>query len=176
MEDIINSIAKGDEKALRELIMRMQARLYTYCFSLVGDEEDAEELTSEVFFQVWKSAKNFRGQSKASTWLFGIARNLCMNHLRKKRIKFLEIKEWDAVYDPEEEELNYDPELLKKAMEKLSPLHREVLYLAYYEDMSYNEIAKLLDIPENTVKTRVFNAKKKLRELIQDATSGKRVL
>lgn len=175
MEDIINSIAKGDEKALKELIMRMQARVYTYCFSLVGNEEDAEELTSEVFFQVWKSAKNFRGQSKATTWLFGIARNLCMNHLRKRKIKFLEITEWDAVYDPNEEEHDYDPELLKKAMEKLSPLHREVLYLAYYEDMSYHEIAKLLDIPENTVKTRIFNAKKKLRELIQNATSSERI-
>lgn len=176
MEELISAIAKGDEKALRELIRLMQARVYAYCYSLLGNEEDAEELASETFFQVWKSAGKFKGSSKATTWIFGIARNLCMNHLRKKKIQFLELMEGDAVYEPEKEESEYDPELVKKAMERLNPLHREVLYLAYYEEMPYAKIAEILGIPENTVKTRVFNAKRRLKELIEYETSNKGIL
>ncbi|MEM4558310.1 MAG: RNA polymerase sigma factor [Desulfurococcaceae archaeon] len=175
MEELIKAIARGEEKALRELIRLMQGRVYAYCYSLLGQEEDAEEITSEVFFQVWRSAKKFRGDSKATTWIFGIARNLCLNHLRKKKLQFMELLETDAVYEPEEEP-EYDPELVKKAMEKLSPLHREVLYLAYYEELPYSKIAEILGIPENTVKTRVFNAKRKLKEIIENETSNKRIL
>ncbi|MCS7196900.1 MAG: RNA polymerase sigma factor [Aquificaceae bacterium] len=175
MEELIKRIARGEEKALRELIRTMQGRVYAYCLSLVACHEDAEELTSEVFYQVWKSAKNFKGRSKATTWLFGIARNLCMNHLRKKKVQFMELMEGDAVYTPEEEEPEYDPEVIKRAMEELSPAHREVLYLAFYEELSYGEIASLLGIPENTVKTRVFHAKKKLKELLEHEKSGKGV-
>lgn len=167
-------MARGDERALRELIRAMQGRVYAYCLSLVLCPEDAEELTSEVFYQAWRSARNFKGQSRATTWLFGIARNLCMNHLRKKRIHFIELMEGDAVYNPEEE-LDYDPEVIKRAMERLSPAHREVLYLVFYEEMSYEEIASLLGIPENTVKTRVFHAKRKLKELLSNEKSGKGV-
>lgn len=175
MEELIKAIARGEEKALRELIRLMQGRVYAYCYSLLGQEEDAEEITSEVFFQVWRSAKKFRGDSKATTWIFGIARNLCLNHLRKKKLQFMELLETDAVYEPEEEP-EYDPELVKKAMEKLSPLHREVLYLAYYEELPYSKIAEILGIPENTVKTRVFNAKRKLKEIIENETSNKGIL
>ncbi len=175
MEELIKAIARGEEKALRELIRLMQGRVYAYCYSLLGQEEDAEEITSEVFFQVWRSAKKFRGDSKATTWIFGIARNLCLNHLRRKKLQFMELLETDAVYEPEEEP-EYDPELVKKAMEKLSPLHREVLYLAYYEELPYSKIAEILGIPENTVKTRVFNAKRKLKEIIENETSNKGIL
>lgn len=175
MEELIKAIARGEEKALRELIRLMQGRVYAYCYSLLGQEEDAEEITSEVFFQVWRSAKKFRGDSKATTWIFGIARNLCLNHLRKKKLQFMELLETDAVYEPEEEP-EYDPELVKKAMEKLSPLHREVLYLAYYEELPYSKIAEILGIPENTVKTRVFNAKRKLKEIMENEASNKGIL
>lgn len=175
MEELIKAIATGEEKALRELIRLMQGRVHAYCYSLLGREEDAEEITSEVFFQVWRSAKKFRGDSKATTWIFGIARNLCLNHLRKKKLQFMELLETDAVYEPEEEP-EYNPELVKKAMEKLSPLHREVLYLAYYEELPYSKIAEILGIPENTVKTRVFNAKRKLKEIIENEASNKGIL
>lgn len=175
MEELIKAIARGEEKALRELIRLMQGRVYAYCYSFLGQEEDAEEITSEVFFQVWRSAKKFRGDSKATTWIFGIARNLCLNHLRRKKLQFMELLETDAVYEPEEEP-EYDPELVKKAMEKLSPLHREVLYLAYYEELPYSKIAEILGIPENTVKTRVFNAKRKLKEIIENEASNKGIL
>lgn len=177
MEELLRAIAKGDEGALVELIKIMKSRVYAYCISLVRDPEDAEELTSEVFYQVWKSAKSYKGASKPSTWIFGIARNLCMNHLRKKRIKFLELMEQDAVYDPEqEEEPAYSPEEIKKAMELLSPIHREILFLVYYEELSYGEIAQVLSIPENTVKTRVFHAKRKLREILENEAGRKKIL
>lgn len=133
------------------------------------DYEDAQEAVSETFFQVWRSAKNFRGDSKVSTWLFGITRNVIRNMLRKrtKEVKTVEIMEHDAVYenDPWEPE---DVGVLKKALELFPPAHREVLHLAFYEELSYEEIAQLLKLPLGTVKTRVFYAKKKLLELIKE--------
>lgn len=176
MEELLRRVARGEERALVELIRLMQGRVFAYCYSLVGSYEDAEELTSEAFFQVWRGAKNYRGESKASTWILGIARNLCMNFLKKRRVQFLQIMEHDAPYHPEEEEPEYDPKSVQRAMERLNPIHREVLYLVFYEELSYGEISRLLGVPENTVKTRVFNAKRKLREILEDEESYKGIL
>ncbi|SNZ12122.1 RNA polymerase sigma factor [Hydrogenobacter hydrogenophilus] len=166
---LIKRIAKGDQEALRELINIYKARLFYYAYGILRDYEDAQEAVSETFFQVWRSAKNFRGDSKVSTWLFGITRNVMRNMLRKrtKEVKTVEIMEHDAVYenDPWEPE---DVEVLKKALERLSPAHREVLHLAFYEELSYEEISQVLGVPVGTVKTRVFYAKKKLLELIKE--------
>ncbi|MEN3033574.1 MAG: RNA polymerase sigma factor [Aquificaceae bacterium] len=167
MQEIIQRIAKGEESALVELINIMQKRVFSYCFSLVGNYEDAEEITSDVFFQIWKSASNFKNLSTPTTWIFGIARNLCLNHLRKKKFHFQELLESDAVFNPsEEQELSATVEEIRQALTKLSPIQREILYLVFYEEMDYKSIATLLKIPENTVKTRVFNAKRKLKEIL----------
>ncbi|MCS7084421.1 MAG: RNA polymerase sigma factor [Aquificaceae bacterium] len=167
MEQIIKRIARGEESALVELINIMQKRVFSYCYSLVGSYEDAEEITSDVFYQVWKSASKFKNLSTPTTWIFGIARNLCLNHLRKKKLHFQELFENDAIFDPiEEQELNATAEEIRQAISKLSPIQREILYLVFYEEMDYKSIAKFLDIPENTVKTRVFNAKKRLKEIL----------
>ncbi len=164
---LIEEIAKGNEKALKKLIDLYKDRVFAYTYSLLQNYEDSEEATAETFFQIWKSAKRFKGNSKVSTWIFGVARNVCMNFIRKRKRHPLtyEINERDAVY--EDVELDEDVEILRKAIEELPPLHREVIHLAFYEDLPYSEIAKILNIPENTVKTRVFHAKKKLKEIVR---------
>lgn len=167
-ENIIALIAQGEEKALRTLIDLYKARLFSYAYGLLQNYEDAEEAVAETFYQVWKSAKNFRGNSRVSTWLFGVCRNVIRNMQRKKmrEIKTLELMEDDAVVEEFVEPVDVD--LIKRALTCLSPAHREVLHLAFYEDLSYEEIASILNIPVNTVKTRVFYAKKKLFECIEE--------
>ncbi len=164
---LIQEIAKGDEEALKKLIRLYKNRVFLYTYGILRDYEDSEEATAEVFFQVWRSAKKFKGRSRVSTWIFGIARNVCMNLLRKRKRRFqtLEIMERDAVY--EEVDLDENIEILRQAIDQLPPAHREVIHLAFYEELPYSEIAQILKVPENTVKTRVFYAKKKLREIVK---------
>ncbi len=167
-QELIKQIAKGDEKALRTLILMYNSRLFSYAYGILQNYEDAEEAVAETFYQVWRSAKKYRGESRVSTWLFGVCRNVIRNMIRKNKRhpNMLEIREEDAVI--EEEAQPVEVELISKAIEKLPPIHREVLHLAYYEEMPYEEIAKILDIPVNTVKTRVFNARKKLLRIIEE--------
>ncbi len=168
-EELIKEIAKGNEKALKELMNLYRSRLFFYAYGILQNYEDAEEAVSETFYQVWRSAKSFRGGAKVSTWLFGITRNVSRNMLRKRlrEPKTLEIMEQDALLDDTHLE-GEDIQLIKEALEKLPPTHREVLHLAFYEDFSYEEIANILGVPLGTVKTRVFHAKRKLLEVINE--------
>ncbi|NPA41533.1 MAG: sigma-70 family RNA polymerase sigma factor [Aquificae bacterium] len=169
---LIRGVAKGDEEALKKLIRLYKDRVFLYVYGLLRNYEDSEEATAETFFQIWRSAKKFKGFSKPSTWIFGVARNVAMNILRKRRKEFktFELEDWDSPV--EDVEVPENVELLRRAIEMLSPAHREVIHLAFYEDMSYSEIAEVLGIPENTVKTRVFHAKKKLRDLVKELENG----
>ncbi len=168
--ELIHRIANGDEEALKRLIKLYKDRVFLYVYGLLQNYEDSEEVTVETFYQIWRSARNFKGYSKVSTWIFGIARNLVMKTLRRKKRELLvfslEDRE-DSVSD-EEVSLPEHAEILKMALEKLSPAQREVMHLAFYEELPYSEIAKIMGIPESTVKTRVFYAKKKLKEIVKE--------
>ncbi|RME13154.1 MAG: RNA polymerase sigma factor, partial [Aquificota bacterium] len=167
-EELIARIARGDQQALKTLILMYNSRLFSYAYGILQNYEDAEEAVAETFYQIWRSARNFRGDSRVSTWLFGICRNVIRNMLRKNRRHpfMLEIREEDAVVEEEIEPM--EVELIAKALDRLPAIHREVLHLAYYEDMPYEEIARVLGVPVNTVKTRVFNAKKKLLKAMEE--------
>jgi len=162
--ELIAKIAKKDQNAFQTFFYIYKNRLYYYFYKLLENQEDAEELTMETFFRIYRNAGTFRGGSKVSSWVFGIARRVCLEHLKEKNksIKTLELYEGDAV--SEGSPINEDVELVRKAIEKLAPYEREVLFLAYYEELPYEDIAKVLDIPVGTVKSRVFNAKAKLKK------------
>jgi len=166
--ELIAKIAKKDQNAFQTFFYIYKNRLYYYFYKLLENQEDAEELTMETFFRIYRNAGTFRGESKVSSWVFGIARRVCLEHLKEKNrsIKTLEIYEGDAV--SEGSPINEDVELVRKAIEKLAPYEREVLFLAYYEELPYEDIAKVLDIPVGTVKSRVFNAKAKLKRIIEE--------
>jgi len=161
-------LQKKDQNAFQTFFYIYKNRLYYYFYKLLENQEDAEELTMETFFRIYRNAGTFRGESKVSSWVFGIARRVCLEHLKEKNksIKTLELYEGDAV--SEGSPINEDVELVRKAIEKLAPYEREVLFLAYYEELPYEDIAKVLDIPVGTVKSRVFNAKAKLKRIIEE--------
>lgn len=171
---LIRQIAAGDAKALERLFTRNQTRVFRYLMRLVRNEAIAEELLNEVFLGCWSAASRYEGRSEPSTWLLSIAHNKAVSALRKKR-------ELDGIDDDKAGEIEDDsdtPEVtaqkhdkgaqIKAAMQKLSVEHREILDLVYYQEQSVAEVAEILSIPEATVKTRMFYARKKLGEILKE--------
>jgi RNA polymerase sigma-70 factor (ECF subfamily) len=169
---LLEHIAGGDREAFRVLYQRYVRQVFSFVFKLTGDSKMTEEITNDVMFEVWKGAKRFQGKSAVLTWVFGIAHNKTMNEYRKKSPAPVDPEEFAKVANPGDstEEIvskKDTSERMKSAMDELSPDHRAVLELTFYQGLSYQEIADIMDCPVNTVKTRMFYAKEKLKEALQ---------
>jgi RNA polymerase sigma-70 factor (ECF subfamily) len=174
----IHRIAAGDRDAFEKLYKAYQTRLFRYLLRLVGDTGKAEELTNDTMVAAWKAAGSFKGQSKPSTWLFAIARNKGLNAMRGLQPVMVDVETAVAVVatsDSPEKTVSRGnlQAAMKQALSQLSADHREVVELAFYQELSYQEIAEIMQSPVNTVKTRMFYAKKKLQEVLtQSGLSG----
>ncbi len=140
--------------------------VYNYVFWRVYNEEDAIDITQEVFVKVYKGLDGFQGRSSIKTWIFSIAHNTVLNFLTRKKIDEDDI-EVHFLSDGSYKKMEVRIKVLR-AMEKLSPEHREILKLYYFDGFSYKEIAKLLKISTGTVKSRLNRAKTSLRENLGD--------
>ena len=171
---LIAGIALQDQSALSALIARHQVRVFRFIARLVRNEAIAEELTNEVFLEAWRNARNFEGRSSPSTWLLSIAHNKAVSQLRKRREE-----SWNDEQAQEIADTDDDPEVVAQKTDKsaamrrclagLSAEHREIIDLVYYHEQSIAEVSAVLGIPEATVKTRMFYARKKLSELLKAA-------
>ncbi len=167
-EALIGRIALNDREAFAQLYNALNRRVYFYILGIVKDESAAQDILADTFTEVWKSASRFEGRSKALTWIIGIARNLSLKFFNKAR-RFEDIDDHPELSNGKADEFTdrfADTEYLKAGLERLSWKHREVLHLAFFEGFSYDEISRILSIPVNTVKTRVFHAKKALRWIL----------
>ena len=172
-EVLIARIAGGDRLAMQVLFARHQVRVYRFVLRLVRNEATAEDLISEVFLDVWRQAGKFEGRSAVSTWMLSIARFKALSALRRRPEQELDDKTAEQIEDHSD-----DPEValakkdkaavLRQALSKLSAEHREVVDLVYYHEKSVEEVAGIVGIPEATVKTRMFYARKKLSELLKE--------
>jgi RNA polymerase sigma-70 factor (ECF subfamily) len=173
-EALIERIASGERLAMQVLFTRHHLRVYRFVLRLVKNQTLAEDLISEVFLDVWRQAGRFEGRSAASTWLLAIARFKALSLLRRRSDQELDEDAAAAVEDPGD-----DPEVsmqkkdkgtvLRQCLKALSPEHREIVDLVYYHEQSVEDVAKIVGIPENTVKTRLFYARKRLSELLKAA-------
>lgn len=165
----LRQIAQGDRAAFESLYRSWQPRLFRYLARLLGDAPAAEEVGDDVLFEVWKRARDFRGDSRVSTWIFGIAHHRAVSHLRKARMEWEPVDEKADVSADAEHSLieRAGREALHAALRELPPAQREVLWLTFFEEMSYQEIARIAGCPEATVKTRVFYAKKAMVGLLR---------
>jgi RNA polymerase sigma-70 factor (ECF subfamily) len=173
-EVLIGRIASGDRLAMQVLFARHHVRVFRFVLRVVRDESVAEDLISEVFLDVWRQAGRFEGRSAVSTWLLAIARFKALSALRRRPDEALDDEAAQAIEDPSD-----DPEVavakkdrgevIRKCLEKLSVEHRQIIDLVYYHEKSVEEVAGIVGIPENTVKTRMFYARKKLAELLKAA-------
>src|ERR1700730_5377208 len=173
-EALNGRIASGERLAMQVLFTRHHLRVYRFILRLVRNESLAEDLISEVFLDVWRQAGRFEGRSSASTWLLAIARFKALSALRRRPDQELDEDKAAAVEDPGD-----DPEVsiqkkdkgavLRQCLTALSPEHREIVDLVYYHEQSVEDVARIVGIPENTVKTRLFYARKRLSELLKAA-------
>ena len=167
---LIRSIAAGNKDAMRILFTRHRVRIYRFVLRFVADGSTAEDLVSEVFLDVWRQARDFRGRSQVGTWLLAIARNKALSTLRRPPTQALDddaavIEE--PANNPELTMQNRQrSEIVRKCVTKLSPAHREIIDLVYYHEKSINEAADIIGVPQNTVKTRMFYARKQIADLM----------
>jgi RNA polymerase sigma-70 factor (ECF subfamily) len=172
--ELIARIRAGDGLALKTLYARHRVAVYRFVLRLTRSETAAEDVVSEVFIDVWRNAGGFEGRSGVQTFLFAMARNKAYSQLRRKREG-----ELDEAAAAEVEDDADTPEVtvqkksksdaLRACLDQLSPAHREVIDLVYYHDKSIEEVATIVGVPEGTVKTRMFHARKRLSELARAA-------
>jgi RNA polymerase sigma-70 factor (ECF subfamily) len=179
-ESLLADIAGGSRLAMRNLYVRHERRVFRFIMRMVGDRCLAEEVLSEVFFDVWKKADHFQGRSAVSTWLLGIARHKALTAAATKCRPFesLDGEAAMSVADPtaDADAMMLDHErgvILRRCLAALSPEHREIIDLVYYQEKTIRQIADLLAIPENTVKTRMFYARKRLATLVEAASADR---
>lgn len=170
---LIERISRGEELAFRTLYARHHLRVYRFLRRMLREPASAEDVLSEVFLDAWRQAARFESRSSVNTWLCGIARNKALEHLRKyppaaERAEVPEIE--DSADTPEVVAQKSDKKaLLRQCVERLGTEHREVVDLVYYHEKSIEEVGEILRIPLNTVKTRMFYARKKLSEMLRSA-------
>lgn len=165
--ELIARVARRDSAALRALFTLYQVRLHRFVFRLVRNEAIAEELVNDTFVKVWTKAGSYNGQSTVSTWIFTIARNEALSLLRRKTEAALDDETAGQLEDESDtQDVSVAKKdkgaLMRECIDKLSDAHREVIDLVYYQEKSVQEVSQILDIPENTVKTRMYHARQQL--------------
>jgi RNA polymerase sigma-70 factor (ECF subfamily) len=170
-EALIAKIASGNRLAMQVLFARHHARIYRFVLRLLGSEALAEDVTSEVFLDVWRQAQRFEARSAVTTWLLAIARYKALAELRRRPEPPSDAGSMDASDPADNPEatfaIKHRGEILRNCLTRLSPRHREIIDLVYYHEKSVQEAADILGVPGNTVKTRMFHARKKLSELLE---------
>jgi RNA polymerase sigma-70 factor (ECF subfamily) len=172
--DLIARIAAKDHTAMHALFARHNVRVFRFLMGRIRNEALAEELTNEVFLEVWRHAGRYEGRSAVSTWVLAIAHNMAMSQLRRRKEDELEDEVAEQVADdsddPEESaQKRSKAEQMRAVIDDLSDDHREVIDLVYYHEKSVREVAEIVGIPEATVKTRMHYARKALGEMMKDA-------
>jgi RNA polymerase sigma-70 factor (ECF subfamily) len=170
-EALIAAIAAGDRGAMRTLYNRHRVRVFRFAIRLVEDVASAEDVVSEAFIEVWRQADRFEGRSSVSTWIMSIARFKALSVRRRRQEIELDEKVAETVADqystPEQILLETDRRAqLRVCLSQLSPDHREIIDLVYYHDKTIEEVAEIVGVPKNTVKTRMFYARRRLAQLL----------
>ena len=188
IRELLVRIGRQDQAAFQELYKAFSRKVYAYVLNMLKDQTRAEEVLVDTMYEVWRNPSRFRGDSQFSTWLIGIARNKSLLVYRSRRADEIH----DDLDDIAETEASDEPdsfavlaqkqrrEGVQHCMGKLSDEHRECLHLVFYEGFSLNEVAEVQKVPENTVKTRLFHARQKikncLRLLLESEGSTQKVL
>jgi RNA polymerase sigma-70 factor, ECF subfamily len=168
---LLREIARGNQLAMRTLFLRHRVRVYRFALRIVRNPATAEDAVSEAFLHVWRHAGRFEGRSTVSTWLLSIARHKALDALKARPVEPLDSQSALDVVDPS---LDADvgvrgrdrEAIFRRCLAALSHEHGAIIDLVYYQEKSIKEIADILGIPANTVKTRMFYARKRLAALL----------
>jgi RNA polymerase sigma-70 factor (ECF subfamily) len=175
VSELLGRIGKQDQAAFQELYKAFSRKVYAYVLNLLKDHVRAEEVLVDTMYEVWRNPARFRGDSQFSTWLIGIARNKALLVYRGRRpdedhADLDDIAETEASNDEDayaQLATKQRREGVQHCMEKLSDEHRECLHLVFYEGFSLAEVAQVQRCPENTVKTRLFHARQRIKNCLR---------
>jgi RNA polymerase sigma-W factor len=179
---LINAARNGDQKAFEALLNKYRNLVYHVMIKMVGNTQEAEDLTQEAFIKAFNALATFNEEFAFSTWLMKIATNNCIDFLRKKKLKVFSInepiqyKDEELQYEIPDHEPTVDRKMLSEerskfiddAIQSLPYRYRHVILLRHKEEKSYEEIAEILDLPLGTVKARIFRAREMLNKKIRN--------
>ncbi len=180
---IIEKVLGGDANAFEELVLKYEKTVYNLALRMVGDRDDASDMTQEAFIKAYGSLSSFRGDSKFSVWIYRIATNVCLDFLRSKSRKqqvsltVSDDDDEDAQLDIPDPSSAPEQQLIKKismqsveeGLKTLPDKQRQILVMRELGGMSYAEIGKALSLEEGTVKSRIFRARKRLCTFLLDS-------
>lgn len=166
-------LKSGDRQAFDAIVERYRDRMVSFAYRMVGNAELAQDVAQETFVRVYKSAGTFRDDGRLSPWLYRIASNVCLSERTKRAKEALNV-DYDTLEDmhdsgvlvDEQALASLDNEKLAGAVAKLSSLHKTALIMHIYQGMTYAEIGEAINVPTGTVKSRIFYAIRKLREVL----------
>lgn len=168
LEDLLTAIAAGDREALGTLYRRTRGPVYAMALSVLGDPQEAQDVTQDVFVRVWEGASGYRRQGTPMAWILTVARNLAlMSRRREERRAELTPEEWAAIPASEPSLSREDSQLLREALARLGEEERQVIFLHALSGLKHREIAALLDLPLSTVLSKYQRGLKKLRIQIE---------
>jgi len=184
-DELIRRAQAGDPDALRDLIASQQTYVYSICRGIMRSETDAADMTQESFVRVLRALHTYRGETKFTTWLYRLVTNICLDELRRRGapVMTLDASDEDSLpRDPADPDPWVQPERwaaaaedaaeLRRALAGLSTPQRLALTLFYFDDLRYEDIAQVMGVPLNTVKSHIRRAKERLAELLSPRRSG----
>ena len=192
MDDLslVNRCKEGDQRAFKVLVERYQRKVFAVAFGMLKDREESLDVTQEAFVKVHRYLDNFKGDSSFYTWVYRITANLCIDRIRSRRgeasfderIGGEEAELGEAGFlstqlgtNPQKSALRRElAEKMAEALQQLPEKHREILVLREVEGMSYEDLARVLDIPKGTVMSRLFHARSKMQKLLEGYLEGDR--
>jgi RNA polymerase sigma factor (sigma-70 family) len=179
---LVAKVLAGDTRAFGNIVHNTEKLVAQIVYKMIPVEEDRKDLAQDIYLKAYKRLAGFRFQAKLSTWIAQIAYNTCYDYLEKKKFTLINTQETNREDDDHEEVLDilntranriatqHDmvrkdlSVILNEEMNKLSPVFRTIITLYHNEEMSYEEIGQIMDLPEGTVKSYLFRARKKLKE------------
>lgn len=187
-ELLIRRAQRDDADAFEQLLLEHQKNVYNLCYRMAGNPDDAMDLSQETFLRAWRCLDQYQFASAFSTWLYRLCSNICIDFLRRRRrqqtvpLTFEDADGEEQTYAvpdaqplPEEQvELKLTRETLAAAMAQLLPEHRAVLQLRVVNEMSYEQIADVLDIQIGTVKSRLSRARNQLKKILERGNLSRR--
>lgn len=174
-DQIINAIKNGDTNAYSKLVDRYKDLVFTLAIRMLKNREEAEEVAQDTFIKVFKSLDNFQGDSKFSTWIYRIAYNTCLDSIKKNK-KFINdiaideftVNKIKTIDNALETIISKErSQLIKECIDRLPEESSALLTLFYFEELSLEEISKIINVEANTVKVRLFRARKKLAVILE---------
>src|SRR5215213_8520351 len=175
--ELISISISGREESFEELVRRYQRPIVGYVFRMLGDYDSALDVTQEVFIKIYNSLHRYSSDYKFSTWLYRIAHNATIDHIRRNsaNTQSIETETPDGAYQLQIESRDPSPEVVRERKEwkveieavvkRLPTAYRELILLRHSQDLSYDEIAEVTGLPLGTVKNRLFRAREMMREI-----------